>query len=120
MQQGKIKRELEGHSRNEESAQQEDVKFTIGKTVELDHKHNKGRTKKIIQVEHGSDYQEREKLQPLEKVQENDLVQKEVEPREEKRVKKLTYIQNLLENTGYRDGEGKANEITRAEMPKKC
>ena len=36
------------------------VGFTIGQTVELDHKPNiilkRGRTKKIIQVEDGSDY----------------------------------------------------------------
>ena len=47
-----------------------------------------------IQVEDGSDYWEREKLQPLEKVQENDIiVQNKVEPKEETRVKKLIYIE---------------------------
>ena len=58
--QGKIKRELERDSRNEESGQQEDVDFTIGQKSELDHKPNRipkrGTTKKIIQVEIGSDY----------------------------------------------------------------
>ena len=58
------------------------------KPVELDHKHNitpnRGRIKKIIQVEDGSDYWEREKLQPLEKVQEDDIGQNKVEPKEEK------------------------------------
>ena len=76
--QGRSKRELERDSRNEGSGQQEDADFTIGQTAELDHKPNitpkRGRTKKIIQVEDGSDYWEREKLQPLEKVQENDIV----------------------------------------------
>ena len=93
--QGKIKRELERDSRNEGSGKHKDVDFSIGQTVELDHKPNvipkRGRTKKIIQVEDGSDYWEREKLQPLEKVQEKDIVQNKVEPKEEKRVKKLIY-----------------------------
>ena len=96
--QSKIKRELERDSRNEGSGQQEDVNFTIGQTAELDHKPNiipkRGRTKKIIQVEDGSDYWEREKLQPLEKVQENCIVRHKVEPKEEKRVKKLIYIED--------------------------
>ena len=64
--QGKSKRELERDSRNEGSEQQEDVDFITGQTVELDHKPNvipkRGRTKKIIQVEYGSDYWEREKI----------------------------------------------------------
>ena len=93
--QGKIKRELERDSRNEGSGKHKDVDFSIGQTVELDHKPNvipkSDRTKKIIQVEDGSDYWEREKLQPLEKVQEKDIVQNKVEPKEEKRVKKLIY-----------------------------
>ena len=58
--QGKSKRELERDSRNEGCGQQEDVDFTIGQTVELDHKPNlipkRGRIKKIIQVEDGSDF----------------------------------------------------------------
>ena len=45
---GEIKRELERGSRNERSKQQEDVDFSIGQTVELDHKPNvmpmRGRT----------------------------------------------------------------------------
>ena len=45
---GEIKRELEKDSRNERSKQQEDVDFSIGQTVELDHKPNimpiRGRT----------------------------------------------------------------------------
>ena len=96
--QGRIKRELERDSRNEGSGQQENVDFTIGQTAELDHKPNiipkRGRTKKIIQVEDGSDYWEREKLQTLEKVQENDIVQNNVQPTEETRVKKLIYIED--------------------------
>lgn len=48
------------------SGQQNYVDFTIGETVELDHKLNiiqkRGRTKKIIQVEDGSGYWEREKI----------------------------------------------------------
>ena len=96
--QGRIKRELERDSRNEGSGQQEDVDFTTGQTAELDHKPNiipkRGKTKKIIQVEDGSDYWEREKLQSLEKVQENDIVQNKVEPKEETRVKKLIYIED--------------------------
>ena len=96
--QGKSKRELERDSRNEGCGQQEDVDFTIGQTVELDHKPNlipkRGRIKKIIQVEDGSDYWEREKLQPLEKVQENDIVRNKVEPKEEERVKKLMYVED--------------------------
>ena len=111
MDQGKIKRELERDSRNEGSGQQEDVDFTTGQTADLDHKPNiipkRGRTKKIIQVEDGSDYWEREKLQPLEKVQENDIVQNIVEPKEETRVKKLIYIEDTRE---YRlqGGRGKS------------
>ena len=73
--------------------------FTIAQPVELDHKHNitpnRGRIKKIIQVEDGSDYWEREKLQPLEKVQEDDIGQNKVEPKEEKRVNKLMYIDDF-------------------------
>ena len=38
--QGKFKGKLEKNSRNEGSGQQEDVDFTIGQTVELDHKSN--------------------------------------------------------------------------------
>ena len=68
--QGKIKKELEKDNRNEGSRQQEDVDFTIGQTAKLDHKPNiipkRGKTKKIIQVEDGSDYWEKEKFQPLE------------------------------------------------------
>ena len=98
MDQGKSKTELERDSRNEESGQQEDVDFTIGQTVELDQKPNvipkRGRTKKIIQVAAGLDYWEREKLQPLEKVQQKDIVRNKVEPKEEKRVKKLMYIED--------------------------
>ena len=64
--QGKSKRELQRDSRNEGSEQQEDVDFITGQTVELGHKPNvipkRGRTKKIIQVEYGSDYWEREKI----------------------------------------------------------
>ena len=67
--------------------------FSIGQTVELDHKPNvipkSDRTKKIIQVEDGSDYWETEKLQPF--AQEKDIVQNKVEPKDEKRVKKLIY-----------------------------
>ena len=85
MDQGKIERELERDSRNEGSGQHVDVDFTIGQKAELDHKLNiipkRGRTKKIIPVENGSDYWEREKLQPSEKVQENDIVQNKVEPK---------------------------------------
>ena len=54
--QGKSKRKLERDSTNEGCGQQEDVDFT----VELDHKPNvipkRGRIKKIIQVEDGSDF----------------------------------------------------------------
>ena len=68
--QGKTKRELQRDNRNEGSGQQEDVDFTIGQTVKQDYKPNviskRGRTNKILQVEDGSDYWEREKLQPLE------------------------------------------------------
>ena len=42
-------------------------------------------------MEDGSDYWEREKLQPLEKVQEGDIGQN----KEEKRVKKLMYIEDF-------------------------
>ena len=42
-------------------------------------------------MEDGSDYWEREKLQPLEKVQEDDIGQN----KEEKRVKKLMYIEDF-------------------------
>ena len=98
MDQGRINRELERDSRNEGSGQQEDKDFTIGQTAELDHKPNiipkRGRTKNIIQVEDGSDYWEREELQPLEKVQENDIVQNKIEPKEETRIKKLIYIED--------------------------
>ena len=45
-------------------------------------------------MEDGSDYWERGKLQPLEKLQENDIVQNKVEPKEEKIVKKLMYIEH--------------------------
>ena len=72
--------------------------FTIGQTVEQDIKlyviPKRGTTKKIIQVENGSDYWEREILQPLEKAQEGDVVQNKVEPKEEKGVKKLLYIED--------------------------
>ena len=72
--------------------------FTIEQTVELDHKPNiipkKGRTKKIIQEEDGSEYWERQKLQPLEIVQENGIGQNKVEVKEEKIVKKLMYNEN--------------------------
>ena len=72
---------------------------TIGKTVELDHKPNiipkKGKSKKIILVEDGSDYWERDKMQPLEKVQENGIVRNKVEPKEERRFKKLMCIEDL-------------------------
>ena len=98
LEQGRIKKEIEKDSRNEGSGQQEDVDFTIRQTAELDRKPNiipkRGRTKKIIQVEDGSDYREREKLHPLEKVQENDIVPNKVDPKEEKRVKKLIYIED--------------------------
>ena len=93
-----MKRKLEKDSRNKGSGQQEDEDFTIGKTLELDHKLNKiskrGRTKKIMQVEDGSDYWEREKMQPSEKVQENNVWQNKVEPKEEKRVKKSIHIED--------------------------
>ena len=96
--QGKIKRELEGGSRNEGSVQKEDVDFTIEQTAELDHKPNiipkRGRTKKIFHVEDNSDYWEREKLQLLEKVQENDIVRNKAEPKDVKRVKRLMYIED--------------------------
>ena len=72
---------------------------TIGQTVELNHKPNiipkRGKTKKIILVEDGSDYWEREKMQPLEKVQENGIVRNKVEPKEEKILKKLMCIEDL-------------------------
>ena len=42
-------------------------------------------------MEDGSDYWEREKLQPLEKTQEGDIGQN----KEEKRVKKLMYIEDF-------------------------
>ena len=93
-----MKRKLEKDIRNKGSGQQEDEDFTIGKTLELDHKLNKiskrGRTKKIMQVEDGSDYWEREKMQPSEKVQENNVWQNKVEPKEEKRVKKSIHIED--------------------------
>ena len=98
--QGKSKRELKRDTRNEASGQQEQEEgdFTIGQTVELDHKpnviSNRGRTKKIIQLDYRSDYWEREKCQPLEQVQEKDIVRNKVEPKEEKRVKKLMYIED--------------------------
>ena len=95
--QSKIKRELQRDSRNKGPGQLEDVYFTIGQTAELDHKPNiiskRGRTKKINQVQDGLDYWEREKLQPLEKVQENDIGRNKVEPKDEKRVKKLMYVE---------------------------
>ena len=109
--QGKIKRELEKDSRNEGSGQQEDVDFTNGKTAELDHKPNvipkRGRTKNIIQVEDGSDYWEREKFQSLEKVQENNVLQNKVEPKEEKKVKKLIYVEHpeRIQVTGRERGK---------------
>ena len=97
--QGKIKRELERDIRNEGSEQQKNVDCTIGQTVELDHKPNiipkRGKTKKIILVEDGSDYWEREKMQPLEKVQENGVARNKVEPKEERRLKKLMCIEDL-------------------------
>ena len=72
--------------------------FTIGQTVEQDNKlyviPKRGTNKKTIQVEDGSDYWEREILQPLEKVREGDVVQNKVESKEEKGVKKLLYIEN--------------------------
>ena len=72
--------------------------FTIGQTVEQDNKlyviPKRGTTKKTIQVEDGSDYWEREILQPLEKVREGDVVQNKVESKEEKGVKKLLYIED--------------------------
>ena len=72
--------------------------FTIRQTVETDHKPNittkTGRTKKIIQVEDTLDYWEREKSKPLEKAKENDTVWNKAELREEKRVKKLIYIED--------------------------
>ena len=119
MDQGKIKKELERCSRNEGSGQQKDVDFIIGQTAELDNKPNiipkTGRTKKIIHVEDDSDYWEREKLQPLEKVQENNIVQNKVEPKEEKRVKKLIYIEDP-ERIQVMGREREAREITRAEI----
>ena len=69
--QGKSKRELERDSRNERPGQQEDLDFTIGQAVALDPKSNvipkRGRTKKIIQVKHGSAYRKREKLRRSER-----------------------------------------------------
>ena len=44
------------------------------------------RIKKVIPVEDGSDYWEREKMQPLEKVQENDIGRNKVDPKEQGRV----------------------------------
>ena len=85
MDEGEIKRELERGSRNERSKQQEDVDFSIGQTVELDHKPNvmpmRGRTLKIIQVEDGSYYRQREKLQPLEKCKKTTLCEKKESPK---------------------------------------
>ena len=94
--QGKIERGLERNSENEESGQHEDMDFTIRQTVEPDHKPNiipkSGRTKKIIQVGDGLAYWKREKMKPLEKVQENEIGQNKAEPKERKRVKKLMHI----------------------------
>ena len=108
---GKIKSDLERDSRNEGSGQKEDVDFTTGQTVELEHKPNiipkRGRTKKIIQVEDGSDYWERQKMQLLEKVQENEIEQNKVEPKEKKRVKKLVYIEYPERIQGTRRGREK-------------
>ena len=61
--------------------QQEDVDFTIWQTAESDHKSNII-PKRIIQVEDGSDYWEMEKMQPLEKVQKNDIGQNKVAPKD--------------------------------------
>ena len=110
--QSKIKRELQRDSRNKGSGQLEDVYFTIGQTAELGHKPNiiskRGRTKKINQVQDGLDYWEREKLQPLEKVQENDIGRNKVEPKDEKRVKKLCMLNHPREYRLSR-GRGKRN-----------
>ena len=64
--------------------------------------------KKIIQLVDGWDYWEREILQPLEKVQENDIGQNKIEPKEEKRVNKLMYIGDQREYR-LRGGRGKSN-----------
>ena len=44
------------------------------------------RIKKVIPVEDGSDYWEREKMQPLEKLQVNDIGRNKVDPKEQGRV----------------------------------
>ena len=112
--QGKSKRELKRDNRNEASGQQEQEEgdFTIGQTVELDHKpnviSNRGKTKKIIQLDYRSDYWEREKCQPLEQVQEKDIVRNKVEPKEEKRVKKLIILKTPRAYR-LRGGKGKSN-----------
>ena len=63
---------------------------TIWQKLEQDHNSEVTprmvRIKKVIPVEDGSDYWEREKMQPLEKVQENDIGRNKVDPKEQGRV----------------------------------
>ena len=66
-------------------------------------------------------------MQPLEKVQEDNIVQNKVEPKEEKRLKKLLYLEDPKriqvpgrEREREREREGKATEINIAEIPEKC
>lgn len=72
--------------------------FTTGQQVEPDHNSKeiprRGRIKKVIPVENGSDNWEREKMQALEKVQENGIGRNKREPKELTRVKKLMYIED--------------------------
>ena len=82
----------------------------LGKKKELYHKPNiiprRGRSKKIIQLEDGSDYWEWEKLQPLEKVQEKDIVWNKEGLKEEKKNKEPNVYWTHWENTGYCEGQG--------------
>ena len=63
---------------------------TIWQKLEQDHNSKVTprmvRIKKVIPVEDGSDYWEREKMQPLEKVQVNDIGRNKVDPKEQGRV----------------------------------
>ena len=69
-------------------------------------------------MEDGSNYWEREKLQPLRKVKENDIMENKVDPKEEKRVRKLIYIEDSKRIQVTRRKREK-QQIIRAEIPEK-
>ena len=69
-------------------------------------------------MEDGSNYWEREKLQSLRKVQENDIMENKVDPKEEKRVRKLIYIEDSKRIQVTRRKREK-QQIIRAEIPEK-